>query len=156
MHLPTIFEDYARDLLAVCPEISTEWEVEDGGDKKKLTIKKQDSSGFDIVVQCETYGLFPFAGEWHGPAWELWPGDETLIDLCEQFMGFVRTLLSKEASLEVRYSGGKPYKWVLSYETEEGHEDQEAGLFLYNYFGVKTSQVFQNNILPPRYEPNAI
>ncbi len=151
-HLPTIFEKYAKEILAKSPEIETEWEIRNGGDKKILTIKKLDSSGFDVVAECETYGLYPFAGEWHGSAWELWPGDETLLDLCEQFMGFVRSLLCEDSKLEVRFSGSKPYKWVLTYPIEEGTEFQETGLFFYNYFGKKSSKVFQNKHLSRRYE----
>ena len=73
-HLPTIFEKYAKEALAASPEIDAKWVIRDGGDKKILTIKKQNSLGFDVVVECETYGLYPYAGEWHGPAWELGPG----------------------------------------------------------------------------------
>ena len=150
-HLPTIFENYVTEILANLPELEIEWETLNGGDKKRLKIKKSDPSGFDVIAECETYGLYPFAGEWHGPAWELWPGNETLLDLCEQFMGFIRSLLCSDSKLEVKYAGGSPYKWVLTYPTEEGTEFQEIGLFFYNYFGRRTSKVFQNHHLPSRY-----
>ena len=151
-HLPTIFEKYAKETLASSPEIEAKWEIRDSGDKKILTIKKQHSLGFDVVVECETYGLYPYAGEWHGPAWELGSSDETFLDLCEQFMGFIRSLLCEDSKLEVRYAGSKPYKWILTYPTEEGAEFLETGLFFYNYFGNKSSKVFQNRHLSRRYE----
>lgn len=151
-HLPTIFESYAKEVLSSIPEINSEWEIKDNGDKKKLTIKRINSTGFDVVAECETYGLYPFAGEWHGPAWELFSGSETYFDLCKQFMGFIRSLLCEDSKLEVRYSSEKPYKWLLTYTTEDGIETQETGLMFYNYFGKKSCKVFQNVHLPRRYE----
>ena len=155
MHLPTSFEDFARKKLATSPHISCDWETLNNGDKRRLVIKRQKDNGFDIAVECETYGLYPFAGEWHGPAWD-WFQEESLEEFFEEFMGFIRTLLSKDAMLEVRYSGNKPYKWCLTYETEQGQEKLETGRIFYNYFGSKSTQVFQNDQLPQRYGQNAI
>jgi len=154
-HLPTSFEKFAKKKLATPMHISCDWETLNNGDKRRLVIKKQKNDGFDIVVECETYGLYPFAGEWHGPAWE-WFREESLEEFFEEFMGFIRTLLSKDAMLEVRYSGKRPYKWRLTYETEQGQERRETGLIIYNYFGSRSTQVFQNDQLPQRYGRNAI
>jgi len=154
-HLPTSFEDFAKKKLATSPHISCHWETLNNGDKRRLVIMRQNEGGFDIVIECETYGLYPFAGEWHGSPWE-WFQEESLEEFFEQFMGFIRTLLSKDAMLEVKYSNKKPYKWFLTYETEQDQEKRETGLFLYNYFGSRSAQVFQNDQLPQRYGLNAI
>lgn len=151
-HLPTIFEKYAKEVLAESAGIESVWEIRDGGDKRILTIKKENTSGFDVVVECETYGLYPFAGGWHGPAWELFSRDETFLDLSAQFMGFIRSLLCEDSKLEVRYTGEKPYKWILTYPLEEGTEFVETGLIFYNYLGKRSSKVFQNKQLSRRYE----
>lgn len=134
--------------------MSIRWENLQGGDKKRLTIFKQRDTGFDVVVECETYGLYPFAGDWHGPAWE--PMNERLDELCDEFMGFVRTLLCMDSKLQVMKAGGKPYKWSLTYRTEDGVETQTTGLFLFNYFGPRSKQVLQNDHLPLRYAAQPI
>ena len=79
-----VFEQYASEILLSHPEVRVKWEVTKTGGKR-LTIYKQDESGFDVVVDAETYGLYPYAGDWHGPAWDL-SGDCEV--LCQEFMGF--------------------------------------------------------------------
>lgn len=63
--LPIVFERYAKEILNQYPKISTKWESPSDR-KKRLTIFKKDESGFDVIIEAETYGLYPFAGEWHG------------------------------------------------------------------------------------------
>lgn len=149
--LPSEFERYAKRLLAGYPEVSTKWDslAHDG---KHLTIFRKDESGFDVVVEAYTYGLYPYAGDWHGPAWELVSKEETCGELCEQFMGFVRSLLCEDSQLEVRYAGSWPYKWRLTYPTEDGFKTEETGLFIFNYFGARSQRIFQNHHLPTRYK----
>ena len=123
---------------------------------RELFIPKQDLSGFDVIVQAETYGLYPFAGEWHGAPWELSPNghrprDQQIEELCVQFLGFIQTLLSADSILEVHYTGRLPFRWVLEYETELGPEAETCGLLVYNYFGKKRMEILQNRHLPGRY-----
>lgn len=147
--LPETFEKYSRPLLANHPEIAVRWESHNK-DGRRLTIAKQGDSGFDVVVEAETYGLYPFAGDWHGPAWEMVSKDETRQSLCTEFMGFVRSLLCADSSLEVLYAGSKPYKWILTYPTEQEKESLTTGLLFFNVFARKSRCVFQNHHLPPR------
>ncbi len=145
--LPTVFEHYAKELLAKQPQIQAKWEfTEDNG--KRLTICKLDDLGFDVIVEAKISGLYPYAGDWHGPVWEMGANSE---ELCREFMGFVRSLLCEDSSLEVKYAGSWPYKWILSYPLLSGCESLETGLFLYNYFGRRSSRIFKNRHLPPRY-----
>lgn len=146
--LPDAFERNARTIFDEYPTIMTKWEsTRHGG--RRLTIYKIDESGFDIAVQAETYGLYPYAGDWHGPAWDSGTSTE---ELCREFLGFVRSLLCEDSSLEVKYAGSRPFKWILSYPTEQGRESYEMGLFIVNYFGKRSSRIFRNRHLPPRYK----
>ena len=149
--LPTEFERYAKRLLAQYPEISTKWGwLANNG--KRLTIFKQEELGFDVAVEARTDGLYPYAGGWHGPPWEVNSQQETYEHMCEQFMGFIRSLLCEDSQLEVRYAGSWPYKWRLTYPTEDGFMTEETGLFIFNYFGARSRRIFQNHHFPPRYK----
>ena len=123
MTIPEVFERHARAILAAHPELKPRWSASSNGDGRELFIPKRDSSGFDVTVRAETYGLYPLAGGWHGAPWEPArddprPLDPQVDELCVQFLGFIRTLLSVDAILKVHYSRRRPYRWVLEYETE--------------------------------------
>jgi hypothetical protein len=154
--IPEVFERQARAVLAEHPELAAQWSVISKGAGRQLFIPKSEPSGFDITVQAETYGLYPFAGDWHGAPWELSPRDRRSIktqidDLCAEFLGFVRTMLSTDATLYVHYSNDRPYRWVLSYETEIGPDTEECGQIVYNYFGKRRVETLRNRHLPTRY-----
>ena len=61
-NLPMVSEQYASEILARHPEVRVKWEVTKSGGRR-LMIYKQDESGFDVVVDAETHGLYPYAGE---------------------------------------------------------------------------------------------
>jgi hypothetical protein len=143
-----VSEQYASEILLSHPEVRAKWEVTKTGGKR-LTIYKQDESGFDVVVDAETYGLYPYAGDWHGPAWDL-NGDCEV--LCQEFMGFIRSLLCEDSRLEVSYAGAWPYKFVLTFPAEGGLESSETGLFFFKYFGKRSTGIFLNRHLPARYK----
>lgn len=147
-NLPLVFEQHASEIMASHPGLRAKWEVTKTSGRR-LTIDKQDESGFDVVVDAETNGLYPYAGDWHGPAWDL---NGNCEELCQGFMGFIRSLLCDDSRLEVSYAGSRPYKFVLTYPTEGGFESSEPGLFFFDYFGKRTTQIFQNRHLPPRYK----
>lgn len=146
--LSVAFEEYASQILSRHPEVQAKWEASRGGGRR-LTIFKKDESGFDVVIDAEDYGLYPYAGEWHGPAWDL---NGSCEDLCVEFMGFVRSLLCQDSKLEVFYAGSSPVKFVLTFPTEVGEESLETGRFFFNYFGKRSSKAFQNRHLPVRYQ----
>lgn len=111
---------------------------------------QKDETGFDVVVEAETYGLYPFAGDWHGPPWEM---TETSEVLCKEFMGFILALLCEDSMFEVRYAGKKPYEWILTYPTGNGLHSFETGGFPFNFFGEKSTRPYKNCHLPARYKP---
>jgi hypothetical protein len=156
MSIPEEFERQARAVLANHPDLHVRWAEISKGRGRELFIPKQDSSGFDVRVQAEEYGLYPFADDWHGAPWELSAADSRPVskrvrELCSEFLGFVRTMLSVDATLHVHYAGRRPYRWVLSFETELGRESEEFGLLFYNYFGKRRLEPRQNRHLPSRY-----
>ena len=158
MSIPEEFERQARAVLAGHPELGVRWSTISSGRGRELYIPKREPSGFDIVVQAETYGLYPFAGDWHGVPWELSskdsrPIEDRIAERCSELLGFVRTLLSVDAALHVHCAGRRPYKWILSFETESGRESEECGLLFYNYFAEKRIESLQNRHLPSRYTP---
>lgn len=115
-----------------------------------------DGAGFAIRVECETYGIFFYADGWHGAPFEVNPATPTQEAVVEESLGFLRTLLSPDSSLEVHYASGRPFKWVLSYAVEGGIEREEMGLFFYRYLGARTKRTYQNQHLPARYLANAV
>jgi hypothetical protein len=148
-HLPTVFERYARDVLARENCLRHQWATSPG--KSRLIIPRANESGFTVEAQAEMYGLYASAEGWHSAAWELTSQQEALEDLCSQFLGFIRTLLSPDAWLEVRYAGQTPYKWTMTYGVEGRMESESTGLLLFNYFGERSTRILQNEHLPARY-----
>ncbi len=147
--LPAVFERYARNVLSQESGLRHEWAT--SPDKSRLVIPRANETGFTVEVQAQTYGLYAFAEGWHSSAWELTSRKETYENLCTQFLGFVRTLLSRDAWLEVRYAGRTPYRWTMTYGVEGGAESESTGLLFFNYFGRRSARVLQNDHLPARY-----
>jgi hypothetical protein len=148
-HLPAVFESHARDVLAQENRLQHEWQT--SPDKSTLIIPRANETGFTIEARAETYGLYASAEGWHSGAWEFTSRSESSEKLCSEFLGFIRTLLSRDAWLEVRYAGRTPYKWIITYEVEGGTESESMGLLLFNYLGRRSTRILQNEHLPPRY-----
>ena len=94
---------------------------------------------------CETYGLYPYAGEWHGAPWDVtvWPP----VALAHAVTEFLKTVLSRDSTLQVHYSNDRPFKWVLHYRDEGQRVSDEMGLLYFNWFGRRTTRTFQNEWL---------
>ncbi len=120
-------------------------------DKSRLIIPGANDDGFTVEAQAESYGLYVSAEGWHSGAWEITSREETVETLCSQFLGFIRTLLSPDAWLEVRYAGHTPYKWTMTYGVEGSVESESTCLLFFNYFGRRSVKVLQNEHLPARY-----
>lgn len=144
--LPDYFYVKANEKLKQHSELRFEWSHEDS--KKILKIFKNSDDGFDIKIECETYGLYPSVDGWHGAPWD--SNVMEFEDMCQDCLGFIRSLLCTDSKLIVSYSNDKPYKWVLCYPFEDDTYEDETGLFFFNYFGRKSKMDFQNHSLPPR------
>jgi hypothetical protein len=152
--LPDIFHHLATQRLAAHPGLAHEWSGPDHKGKRILIIPEVEESGFDIRIDCETYGLYPYAGGWHGAPWDADRPKATLEEICEDCLGFIRSVVSPEAVLTVTYAGAKPIRWVLSYPWRGTRTNDETGLLLFNYFAPRQRRIFQNHHLPPRGTDN--
>ena len=152
--LPDTFFRMASAKLSDYPSIKTRWSGPERDGKRILLIPKADDRGFDVTIECETYGLYPFANGWHGAPWDA-PHDSktTAEEICEDCLGFLRSVLCPDATLTVWYTAGKPYKWILSYPWGDTRLNDETGSLFYNYLGRRESRMFHNRHLPSRDEP---
>ena len=67
----------------------------------------------------------------------------TIDEVADGCVGFLRTLLSPDASLIVRYSAGRPYRWILRYPTHGSPVNDETGLLFFNYFGRRETREYR-------------
>jgi hypothetical protein len=153
--LPDTFFEMAQGILSRHPTVAHEWTLHTSG-KRTLRLPAVSSNGFDVVIQAETYGLYPYAGDWHGAPWDSNMPKMSFAEICEDCLGFVRSLLCSDSSLQVFYSNERPYRWVLSYPLDGGQFSDRTGLLVFNYFGRRTKRTFQNQQLPPREGPSVV
>ena len=149
--LPVVFHALASNRLSEFPELSHAWSDSPASDRRELIIPAASADGFAVIVQCETYGLYVFADAWHGAPFECGPSTGTLEATAESCLGFVRTLLCADSHLRVFSAARSPYRWRLTYQTEEGSKTEETGSLFFNYFGTRSERLLQNRVLPARY-----
>ena len=153
--LSEAFFKVAGARLGEYPQLRHAWEGPEKSGRRVLSIPKQDTGGFDVRIECESYGLYPVADGWHGAPWDNNPSVGTPEKIAEQCFGFLRTVLSPDAVLNVHFSAGKPYKWILSYPTGQLPVNDETGLLLFNYFGRREVREYRNRHLPSRADGTA-
>ncbi len=147
--LPDTFFEMAQGIMARHSALEHEWTSEPSG-KRTLKIPAAGPTGFDVVIEAETYGLYPYAGEWHGAPWDSNMPRMSFAEICEDCLGFVRSLLCTDSSLQVSFSNECPYRWVLSYPVEGRQVSDRTELLVFNYFGRRSVRTFQNEQLPRR------
>lgn len=141
----TAFKQVATEILKNCPQDKYEWISEPDKPKETLKICKLDDNGFDIRLECESYGLYPFAEGWSGSPWDVTMSP--IEEFKKEVNSFIRSILSSKSQLCVKYTNGKPYKWNLKYSLNDKNHNEEVGLTLYNYFGDKNERCFSNTHL---------
>jgi hypothetical protein len=149
--LPDEFERIARRVLACESAVVYRWDLITPTNRR-LVFPKQHERGFEVRAEAKEYGLYAFADGWHSSAWDANTPGWSLEEMATDFLGFLRTLLSTDATLEVHLAGGHPHKWVLHYIDENGPHSETTGLFLFRYWGAREIVSRQNTALPPRYE----
>jgi hypothetical protein len=147
--LPDTFFEMAQRVIAGYPALAHQWISEPSG-KRTLKFPAASATGFDVAIEAEAYGLYPYAGDWHGAPWDYDTPRMTFAEIAEDCLGFVRSLLCSDSSLQVFYSNGRPYRWVLTYPLEGRRVSDRTGLLVFNYFGRRNVRTFQNQQLPPR------
>ncbi len=153
--LPDAFFELASVRLAESALVPHSWSDPATDGRRVLEVPAVAETGFSVRVECENSGLYVYAGEWHGSPFECRPPTATPEETAANCLGFVRTLLCSDSTLEVSYAGTRPYRWVLKYATDGGPAQEEMGLLVYNYFAAKATRVLQNNHLPPRHGKRA-
>jgi len=152
--LSDTFFRVASARLAEYPNLKHQWTGPGKDGKRVLRIPKADDYGFDVAIECESYGLYPFADGWHGAPWDAPHNAKTTNDeVCEDCLGFVRSVLCPDATLTVWYTSGKPYKWILNYPWTNKRANDETGSLFFNYFGRREKRMFQNRHLSSRETP---
>jgi hypothetical protein len=149
--LPDIFERMARRVLESESSLIYRWDVVTPT-TRALVFAKQCESGFEVRAEAKQYGLFAFAEGWHSTAWDANTPGWSSEDIASDFLGFLRTLLSLDASLDVHLAGGHPHKWVLNYIDENGTQSETTGLLLFRFWGAREIVTRQNTMLPSRYQ----
>lgn len=149
--LPDTFFRMTTEWLSAHPHLSPQWLGPEKDGKRTLRIPKADEQGFDVTIECESYGLYPFCDGWHGAPWDA-PHDSKTTDegVCEDCLRFLHLILCPDATLTVWYTSGKPYKWVLSYPWRGHRANDDARSLFFNYFGRREKRMFQNRHLPSR------
>ncbi len=147
--LVTAFSEVAEKFLADHPSLQFAWKDESEKLRRTLTIFKRAESEFDVGVCCETYGLYPLAGDWHGAPWDISTPKTTPSILARDCIGWVHFALTPAARLRVKTSNGLPYKWLFEYQEASNWKiDFETDLIFFNYFGKRGEMLFQNHHLP--------
>ena len=144
------FRDVADPILARHSQLRVAWESHPKGGGYTLRVFKSSPTGFDVGVEVQTYGLYPFAGEWHGSPWDITTPGTSVVAMCRYALGLIRALLSSDMRLRVRQAGGRPYKWCIEAATPTGWRlHEETGLLFFRFFSARSDQYFQNDQLPP-------
>ena len=151
--LTDIFLDVVKPILARHPNLSHALLINEKRPRAELIIHKQDETGFDVGVVCEAHGVYPWAGNWRGSAWDVTtPHAEGNLQMtCENCLGFVRTLLSPDARLRVQHKGGQPCHWIVElFDGETWRAQEETSFVIYNFFGKLAETIQQNRHFPSR------
>jgi hypothetical protein len=146
--LTEIFLEVVNPIITRHPRISHALTLNEKRRRAELTIHKQNEQGFDVGILCEPHGVYPWGGKWRGALWDATtPHSEgNLRQTCENCLGFIRTLLSRDARLRVKSKGGRPCQWIVElFDGETWHPQEGSRRAIYNYFGALTEETFQNN-----------
>jgi hypothetical protein len=137
----------AREVLARQPDLPHRWEQH--GNDQELTFFASESTGFDVTVCFTPESVIVFARGAHRH-FELIDGKD-VESIAAEALGMVRDLLSPDMRVREYRASGSPYRWDIEIYTPDGWKTTEStGLILWNYFGRRSQQVFQNQILPGR------
>jgi hypothetical protein len=110
-----------------------------------VKIFASSAHGYDVRLVCESYGVYPYAGDWHGAPWDAaaWPPAR----LKQSVQEFLLSVLSPSGELTVHRSNSRPYKWVLHYSFEGQWTFEETGLMFFNWFGRRSTETLRNDWL---------
>ena len=147
------FKCIVKSVLESCPDIKYEWMSDPDEQKETVIIHKESDTGFNIKLECFTYGIYPSVDDWDGAAWDVTCWE--LQDLQKEFGSFLRYLLSPDSELIVTYANDKPFKWNLRYPYYGKITDDMRKTIVFNWFGERKEIKFQNKYFPPNQSLNS-
>jgi hypothetical protein len=142
------FEKLADDLLS--RESTIKKTLKRAESKIVLEIPRGSNRGFDVGATVETYGIYPYAGECHGAAWERL-SDWTAKDVCKDFFGLVRSLLCCDSQLRYIYRHGRITKAQIYLRAIGGWHLFDETRFVVFPYGETRQEICENNHLQPRF-----
>jgi len=142
------FEAKAQELLGAS-SLAGLWRLDRQRNSINLTIAASSADGFDVGATCETYGLYPWAGDWRDDPWE--PVHWSVGQLCDEYFGLVRMLVSRDARLRLVYRRNHLQAAVVELRTPEGWRLFEEERRIALPFGERRELFLQNDHLPPRF-----
>lgn len=138
----------AKDILQHHPDLMHTWSIDDDEDHCILVFPKLNNDGFDVTAEVFFDQIIVSADGPHVHFDNLDKIDETV----RQALGLIRDLLSPSMRVIELLSNNKAYKWKLELlKNNQWDCIETVGIFLYNYFGVKSKKIYQNKTLPVRF-----
>jgi hypothetical protein len=138
-----VFPNVVRDILG---RTAVEHTLESDAVRRRwtLSIPRGRGRAFDAGLVCESYGIYPWAGGWHGSPWDFGPQESTQRT-CHAAVAFLQHVISPSARLRVLARGGKPYRWLLEFRDGATWTlYEETGSLVYNYLGRRSEQILAN------------
>jgi len=133
----------AQSFLESSSALKHSWRTSGSG-AKTLTIDAVGDSGFPVELVFEEYGVYPYAGDWHGAPWDctVWTGEQ----LAAANREFLQSVYSPDGFLDVYYAGNNPYRLILHHRFEGAWVNDETGLIFFNWFGKRSRRTLRNGV----------
>ena len=148
--LKEAFIKTANKILAKQPDLKHSWSTGTHG-QTILTFPKHVQNGFDVVIEVspDEITIYGIGAHQHVSA------AESIDDCVQSALGLARDLLSRRMRVREYIASGKPYRWDMEIEQERQWKlVTRTALLLWNYFGRRTEQIYQNDTLPSRQPHN--
>ena len=143
------FEETAQTLLAGERSLGGRWSLTRRDRSIELVIPAVDAGGFEVGAVCETWGILPRAGKWEDCPWE--PHEWSVEEMCAAFFGLLRSLLSADGRLRIRYSRGRASRPIVELLNADGWSVFDPPKLTTGPDLLPHEVVLQNNHLPSRF-----
>lgn len=145
--LPTVFAHRTREVLAAHPELAHSWSEDEAREVWTLDIPAQTKEGFDVAVEVS----YDFAIVYTHGAHVHFDRSGNTDELVEEILELVRDLLSPDMRVRERRAGNSGYRWYIeAFDGRNWTIEHVTGLLFWNYVGMRSERIFQNQALPGR------
>lgn len=140
-----LFAALAEEFVAELPRLPQKARVIVDNKETHLKIPVIAYDGFSIELAVSNSGVELTTDRGFHEYFEI---EEDINAFFKQILGLTRDLLSPQVRLRELRSNDQPYRWRLeAWDGSNWVQEFEMGLLIYNFFGRKSQQVFQNHIL---------